>query len=402
MRILLSTFGSRGDVEPMAGLGRQLQVLGAKARVCAPTDKEFTTLLERAGVPITPAFTSVRTWVEMARNSNEGLRQRATRMIKAQYEAILTAAEGCDAIVATGLFPSVAAAQSVAEKLGKRYYFASFCPLLLPSHHHTPFEYPGQPHPVGVNNNKALWCFDAQVVNALFGDLINDHRASIGLPRLENVRDHLLTSRPLLASDPVLSPWRQSDLADAVQMGAWILPDERPLPADLLTFLDAGSPPIYVGFGSMPMETLKQIGKLAVETIRSQGRRAIILRGWAELEPADAGEDCFVVHDVNQQRLFQRVAAAIHHGGAGTTTTAARAGVPQMIVPQVVDQPYWGARVAELGIGVIQGCSGSTTGSLASGLAKLVSPEMREKVEQVSEYVRSDGAETAARLLLSA
>ena len=57
------------------------------------------------------------------------------------------------------------------------------------------------------------------------------------------------------------------------------------------------------------------------------------------------------VGGVSHERLFPRLAAIVHHGGAGTTTAAARAGVPQLVVPHLVDQYYWAERVAGLGLG---------------------------------------------------
>ena len=139
---------------------------------------------------------------------------------------------------------------------------------------------------------------------------------------------------------------------DVVQTGAWMLPDPTPLPDELESFLDEGAPPVYVGFGSMPMSASKDVARVVIEAIRAQGRRAIVSRGWADLALIDDRDDCFVVGEVNQQALFRRVGAVVHHGGAGTTTTAACAGVPQIVVPQIADQAYWAGRLAELGIGV--------------------------------------------------
>jgi vancomycin aglycone glucosyltransferase len=128
---------------------------------------------------------------------------------------------------------------------------------------------------------------------------------------------------------PGLAPWPEpADLA-VVQTGAWILPDERPLPAELEAFLDAG-PPVYVGFGSM--RAPEDIARVAIEAIRAQGRRALVAHDWAGLAPIDDRDDCFAVGEVNQQALFGRVAAVVHHGGAGTTATAARVGAPQVVV----------------------------------------------------------------------
>ncbi len=107
MRVLLSTYGSRGDVEPMVGLAVRLRALGAEVRVCAPPDQEFAELLARAGVPLVPAFSSVRQWVtEMAKRSAADLPRRAAEMIAAQFDAIAAAGEECDAPVATDVMPA--------------------------------------------------------------------------------------------------------------------------------------------------------------------------------------------------------------------------------------------------------------------------------------------------------
>jgi len=402
MRVLLSSYGSRGDVQPLVALGLALQTLGAEPLVCAPSDAEFAELLERAGLPLAPAFMPVRQWIEEAKQSGLRLPQLAAKMVPAQFDAIATAAEGCDAIVATGLFPSVAAARSVAEKLGIHFVWVAFCPLMVPSPHHPPLEYPGWPHPPEVTANLALWEFNAQAKNALFGGAVNAHRLSMGLPEVDNVRDHVFTHRPWLASDPVLSPWLPTDLVDIVQTGAWILPDTRPLPSELEAFLDAGEPPVYVGFGSMAMNAAEDPARVAIETVRAQGRRVILARGWANLAPIDNREDCFAIGEVNQQALFARVAAVMHHGGAGTTAAAARAGAPQVVVPQVADQPYWARRIAELGIGAGHDGAIPKIETLSAPLSTALAPETRERAGVIANSLRSDGAMTAAEMLVAA
>jgi vancomycin aglycone glucosyltransferase len=179
MRVLLSTYGSRGDVQPLVALGLALQAIGVEALISAPADAEFVELLERESLPLAPAFMPVRLWIAQAKQSGLRLPQVAAKMVPAQFDSIAAAAKGCDAIVATGLFPSVAAAQSVAEKLGIHFSWAAFCPLMVPSPHHPPMEYPGWPHPPELTSNLALWEFNAQAKNALFGAAVNTHRASI-------------------------------------------------------------------------------------------------------------------------------------------------------------------------------------------------------------------------------
>jgi vancomycin aglycone glucosyltransferase len=401
MRVLLTTFGSRGDVQPLVGLAAKLQELGAETRVCAPFDEEFVELLARAGVPLAPAFTALRPWLSDAlRHVGADIRPRAAEVMAGQLKAIGAAAEGCDAIVASGLFPAAAAAQAIAERMGIRYEFATFCPIWLPSPHHPPHPFPGFPLPAGETDNRKLWIHNIDTKNALFGEAFNKHRAEIGLPKVDNVRDRVFTDHPWLAADAVLGPWKQPAELGVVQTGAWMLPDERPLPRELLAFLDAGTPPVYVGFGSMPLQFWKDAPQVVIEAIRAQGRRALVARGWAELGLIDDQHDCFGIGEVNQQALFGRVAAVIHHGGAGTTTAAASAGVPQLVVPQIGDQPYWAGRVADLGIGVAHAGPLPTVESLSAALEKALTPETHARASAVAGTIRTDGATVAAKLLL--
>ncbi|HEY1486203.1 MAG TPA: glycosyltransferase [Micromonosporaceae bacterium] len=402
MRVLLSTYGSRGDVEPMVGLAVRLQALGAQVRLCAPPDAEFAERLAGVGVALVPTGQPIRAITTGAPPPAAELPRRAAGVLAAQFDAVLAAtADGCDAVVASGLFPAAAGAQSAAEKLGVRYVYVSYQPTTLPSAYHPPHPYPGRPLPPDVSDNRVLWDLNTETMNVLFAAPVNTHRVSIGLPPVADVRDHVFTDRPWLATDPVLSPWPATDL-DVVQTGAWILPDERPLPAELVAFLDAGTPPVYVGFGSMSMHAAKNAARVAIEAIRAQGRRAVVSHGWAELTLIDDHDDCFAVGEVNQQALFGRVAAVVHHGGAGTTTTAARAGTPQVVLPQIVDQPYWAGRVADLGIGVAHDGPTPTTESLSAALSAVLTPEIRTRARGVADAIRADGATVAATLLLYA
>ena len=400
MRVLLTTYGSRGDTEPMAALAVALQALGAETVVCAPPDQEFIDLLDRADVRFAPAFLSVREWIRVAGKPPMDLPSRAAEMAFAQFGAVAEAAEGCDLIVGTGLMPSCAASQVVAEHKGIPYAQAIFCPLLLPSQHHAPFAWPGHPLPPGMTDNRMLWSHNIRVMNALFGEAMNGLRASVGLAPVDNVRDHIFTEQPLLASDPILWPWTPTDLCEPVQTGAWILPDMRPLPEGLDTFLEAGPAPVYVGFGSMGMAASRDAARAAVAAARAHARRVVLAGGWADFALPDDGADCFAVGDINQQALFPRMTAVIHHGGAGTTTAAARAGVPQIIIPQVVDQPFWAARVAGLGLGVAHDGATPTVESLTAALDLALAPPVHAKALEVAGTIPANGATVAARWLL--
>jgi vancomycin aglycone glucosyltransferase len=400
MRVLLTTWGSRGDVEPLAGLAVRLGELGAEVQVAAPPDDDFVALLARAGVPLVPLGPTVQSIVSGPKPPTaEDAFKLAPALVAARFETLMAAAaDGCDVILATGLMP--AGARDVAEKLGIRYVLACFHTLGLPSRHFAPGVRPGTQSAQDETDNRVLWKQDAERVNGLYGEAVNSHRAAIGLPPIDNVRDYVFTDHPWLAADPLLWPSQGMTDLDMVQTGAWILPDDRPLTEELEEFLDAGEPPVYVGFGSMAAHAPKDVARVAIEAIRAQGRRVLLARGWAGLAAIDDKGDCFVVGEVNQQALFRRVAAVVHHGGAGTTTTAARAGAPQVIVPQIADQPRWAARVAELGIGVAHDGRTPTFDSLSLALGTALAPETRARAKAVAGTIRTDGTTVAAKLLL--
>jgi len=398
MRVLLSTSGSRGDVEPVVALAVRLRELGAQVRVCAPPDAEER--LAEIGVPLAPVGQSTRAMVRgKARPSPKDAPRLSAEAIATQFDQVPAAAEGCDAVVATGVLAAAVAVRSVAEKLGIPYFYACHCPIFLPSPYYAPPPPLGEPPATDVTDNRALWERNNQSAHKRFGEPLNSRRAALGLSPVEDIFGYGYTDHPLLAADPVLAPVQPTDL-DVVQTGAWILPDERPLSAELEAFLEAGTQPVYVGFGSLPAPD--DAARVAIEAVRAQGRRVLLSRGWADLALIDDGADCFAVGEVNHQLLFGRVAAVVHHGGVGTTTTAARAGVPQVVVPQIADQPYFAGRVAALGVGVAHDGRTPTVESLSAALTTALSPETSARAAAVAGTIRTDGATVAAELLLEA
>ncbi|MFJ8039511.1 glycosyltransferase [Kitasatospora sp. NPDC096147] len=401
MRVLLLAYGSRGDVEPMVGLALALREAGAEVRFCAPPD--FAGLVAESGLELVPLGRSLR---ETARQAVLGtgpvmtLQERAALVVAETYAQTLPAAEGCDAVVATGLVPAAAAARTVADRLGVPYSFVAYFPSYLPSADHPPLPWPGHPLPVEETDNRVLWQQNEEVLDELFRDAVNVHRTSVGLEPVAHVRPYVLTDRPLLAADADLSPWQPTDELAVVQTGAFVRPDDRPLPDALEEFLTAGEAPVYVGFGSMPVRDAEAVARNAVAAVRAQGRRVLLARGWAELATGPAA-DVHLLDEVNQQALFRRVAAVVHHGGAGTTTTAAGAGAPQVLVPQMADQPYWARRVAKLGVGVAHDGPVPTFDSLSAALAVALAPETADRARALAGRLRTDGAATAARLLLA-
>lgn len=373
MRVLLSTIGSRGDAQPLVALASELRALGEDVRLCVPPD--FIGWLGDLGIPAVPIGPELR-----------GVTTRGSieSTVATQFITIAAAAMDCDVIVGANALQ--VAAPTIAEQLEIPYIHASYCPRALPSAHHAPLPLPGMP--VTDTDNGTLWAADAERWNALFGPALNAHRESAGLTPVADVRGHILTDRPWLATDPTLAPWPGG--GNAFQTGAWILPDDRPLAPELADFLDAGDPPVFFGFGSM--RAAPELAVVMLKAAREFGRRAIISRGWADL--ALEGEpDCLTVGEVNLAALFGRVAAVVHHGGAGTTHAAALARVPQVVVPHLYDQPYYAQRVVDLGIGAAHPATEPTVNSLVTALDRVLRQEL------ATIEVRTDGARVAALAL---
>jgi vancomycin aglycone glucosyltransferase len=404
VRVLLSTIGSRGDVQPLVALALQLRALGQEVQLCVPPD--FREWIEGLGFAVTTIGPELR---KATVSSSQGTptpftperrRQLAEGTVATQFETIAAAADGCDMIVAATALQI--AARSVAEKIGIPYVFAAYYPNAIPSSHHAPPvlpSIPGQPPVAATAGNRELWARDAERFNDLFGAALNSHRALLGLPAVGDVRSHVLTDRPWLAADQTVAPWPDPDDKAVFQPGAWILPDDRPLSSELEAFLDGGEPPVYFGFGSMRAPA--DLSQVMIETARAIGRRAIVSRGWADLSLVDNQADCLAIGEANQQALFKRIAAVVHHGGAGTTTIAALSGAPQVVIPQIYDHHYWAQRVHQLGIGAAHAPGAPTTDSLTSALAHTLQPDVKARARSIAAAVRRDGADVAARRLIA-
>jgi vancomycin aglycone glucosyltransferase len=385
----------------VGALAVQLKALGQEVRVCAPPD--FRDWIDGLGIsftPVGPELSSTgKASPSAAPPTPEQRRQMVEASVTAQFEAVTAAARACDVIVAAGYL--VVAARTVAEQMGIRYVWAGYCPIALPSPHHAPPVYRtlGDRPADGTVDNRTLWAQDTHRYN-FFADPLNSHRASAGLVAVDDVRSHMFTDKPWLAADPTLAPWPEPADPNVVQTGAWILPDERPLSAELEAFLEAGEPPVYLGFGSI--RAPEDISKNMIQAARALGRRAIVLRGWADIALLDDEPDCLSIGEVNQQALFKRVAAAVHHGGAGTTTTATRAGAPQVVVPQHFDQHYWAQRINDLGIGTAHPPVIPTTDSLITALSHALQPNIATRAQSIAAAVRTDGTQAAAQRLIAA
>jgi vancomycin aglycone glucosyltransferase len=384
--MLICAVGTRGDVQPAVALALAARELGCAARLCVSPN--FTAWAEGLGFEARPMGVVMR-----APRPGEPPPGPLPDLIGDQFAVVEGAAEGCDVIVGAGAHQY--AARSVAEARGLRCEVSVYAPVALPSPQLAP---PGHRKVSdGPEANAQLWADYRRSWDERSLARVNANRARLGLAALEDGYGHILGDAPWLAADAVLGPAPETPGLNVVQTGAWMLRDESLLPGEVEAFLQAGEPPVYLGFGSMPAPGA--IARTLIEAARAVGRRMVLSAGWAELAPIDGAADCLTVGDLNHAALFARVAAVAHHGGAGTTAAAAMAGAPQVVAPMFGDQFYWAERVRTLGIGAAAPAAGLTVESLAQALDEALRPEVAERARAVATRVSPDGAMAAARRL---
>ena len=394
MKFALATFGTRGDVQPFLALARGLQQAGHSAVLCAPPN--FGAWASSVGVPFAPMGSDFQAFFERI---NGGI-SKAARALEAElplhFEHLLSAAKGCDAVLGTA---SAVAAPSVAEALRVPFRYVAMSPQALPSAHHPPPYVPWPSQPSWLN--AAWWRLVRLSFDTLGKGTLNRQRAALGLLPVDDVLSHVLPRRSFVAVDPLLAPLPPDLSAEAVATGAWVLDEDAPLPPELEAFLAAGPPPLCITFGSMVDPDPDGTTRLLLDA-RPKGARLLLLRGWARLGRGPLPDGVLALEPVPFSRLFPRVSAVIHHGGAGTTATAARAGVPQVVVPHILDQPYWGTQVHRLGLGPRPiPRARLSAAKLSAALAEALSDACRARVRDVASQLPHDGVARAVALAVA-
>lgn len=394
MRVLISTFGTRGDVEPYLALAERLRAEGHESVLCAPEPYRADT--EAVGVGFEPGATRMHELVreQMFAVSNPAEAVRAMRgMTEAMRESLTdqwTAAQRTspDVIVS---HPKALAGLHIAERLEVPFVASLPLPFLTPTRAF-PIPFLTADMPGGLN--RATYQFNKFTAGAYGGMINRFRRTELGLRRASRFSDYLHRDGEQV---PVLYPFSRHLVeppadypVSAHVTGAWFRPRTSwtPPPA-LRDFLEAGPPPVYVGFGSMGFRSgAESRGLVVKEALRASGIRAIVSRGWGGIDVED-DEQILVIDDAPHAELFPRVAAVVHHGGSGTTAAGLRAGRPTLVCPVLGDQPFWGKRVHLLG-------AGPAPLPLKKMAASDLAGRLRELVTSVEH--RSRAAEIAARM----
>ena len=363
MIIALLAAGSRGDVQPYVALGQGLRVAGHTVRLVGTTD--FRELVTSHGLEFFEISGSAQA---AAQSQMQGLVEEgnllkilaatgrgAEQMARQSAVAGLAAAQGADLIIGGlgGAFTGLA----LARKLGIAFLPAYLLPL-SPTR-----EFPSALAPLpqtpltrwanGLSHRAAqtmLWQMFRGADQATRTQVLGLPPASCWGPLGALQR----ANAPVLYgySPRVLPPPRDWG-ANLHVTGYWFLdapPGWQP-PAELVDFLRAGPPPVYIGFGSMVNTKPEAAAALVLEALARAGQRGLLSAGWGGLKSDALPPNVRLIGSVPHSWLFPQMAAVVHHGGAGTTAAGLRAGVPSILTPFFGDQPFWGQRVQALGVG---------------------------------------------------
>lgn len=352
MKFVIVTYGTEGDVRPLAALAHALVGAGHEARLLGPA--AALGMAHALGVETVPLAGNVDGGPAEAGGISGAVEQGGdfggaaaamARIANAHAEVwtrqTLAAAEGCDAIILSGLAAFVGL--SVAERLGAKAIGAGFIPITPTLAFPSPFLPRFVPRPLNRFShrlvNGLLWRAFSNAMNAARGTVL-------GLPPRRAVwADHPM----LYGVSPSILPQPADWPDNALVCGQWAAPagDWAP-PADLSAFLSAGKPPIYVGFGSMTGFDKPRMTEALLEA--AVERRVIFSPGWSGIDPAGLPANIFAVGDTPHAWLFPRTSLVVHHGGSGSAHSACRAGVPSVVVPFAGDQFFWADRLKALGV----------------------------------------------------
>jgi sterol 3beta-glucosyltransferase len=350
MRVVILTVGSRGDVQPFLSFGAGLQAVGHRVRIC--THPGFQGLVEGQGLEFAPLAAGTvsrraetdegRRWAEHSSRWMPawiGLIRDARSIARRRLRDAAAGCEGADVIVASNL----------TQLLGWQLSVELRVPLVRT-----------------LLNAPSYWM--ARRSSPLAAKALRQVAWLAARPWLNTVRRDALGLSPLPLREPIGTLDREGQLVlypfspvvfpkpggwgPATEVtGYWFLDKGvDPQPTDALrVFLEAGSPPVYVGFGIQIDHDPPRTTAVIVEALRRAGRRGVLQRPPEALAGAPLGDDVLAIEGVRHEWLFPRCSAVVHHGASGTTATALRAGVPSVIVPHNSDQFSWGRRMAELG-----------------------------------------------------
>lgn len=406
VRITLLTIGAMGDTQPFVALGVRLKQEGYQVKLAARPD--FAPLAAEFGIDFAPLGKPYQAIMTTASGTSaivsgnplqlvrQSLRQTQRKAFLDQLDVdTWQAVQGAEAIVFKSSWIPF---YSVAEKMGVPFAAAMLMPLTPTRAFPSFLVGNGKDH--GRLLNALLWKLTEQYVWQVARRYDNQFRHDVlgmkPLPFFGPAARQNRERMPLFyAYSPTLLS-RPSDWPNRIHVtGFWFSdpPAGWQPPAELVHFLNAGSPPVYIGFGSMPTEDSATTLNMILKALAESGQRGILLSGWAGIgQGRHLPENVLCIEHVPHTWLFPKLAAVVHHGGAGTTGAGLRSGVPSIITPFTVDQPSWARHVHALGVGPAAIPYRTLTAErLANAIREAVSnQEIRKQAVKIGQKIRTE------------
>jgi sterol 3beta-glucosyltransferase len=414
MKILISTFGVRGDVQPYLALAVGLQAAGH--HVTLATSDTFTRWIESYGIHTHPTRFSLADLTlspegQAVLKSNNvlrlmGLMRAEMRQSAPAQDDTWAAMQSADLAIQS---PAGCGAFEAAALRGLPVVLAS--PVPFAPTRAFPSVFLGAPgFSLGTAYNTFTHHLMHRVLWSMMGGPLSDHlRRKLGLRRWGSFGQQLAYARaqeiPMLYgfSEHVLPRPADWDATQRVT-GYWFLepPAGWSPPNELQRFLDDGPAPVYIGFGSIVQGDAEARTRLALRALELTGQRGVLSTGWGGLARQAAPPTVYIVEDVPHAWLFPRMAAVVHHGGAGTTAAGLRAGVPSLLAPFAADQFFWAERVSGLGVGPrLPGMRRLTVEALAAGIHTAVTDTaLHARAAALGEQIRAEDGLAAAVALI--
>jgi UDP:flavonoid glycosyltransferase YjiC (YdhE family) len=421
LNIVIQVVGSRGDVQPFVALGQELQKYGHRVRLA--THNTFEEFVKKANLEFYPIGGDPKELMAyMVKNpglipSMKSLREGDIKRKRVMITEIL---DGCwkscidadpvsqepfvaDAIIAN---PPSFAHIHCAQALGVPLHIM----FTMPWSSTRAFRHPLANFKVGEIDPALINYASYGIVEFLtwqgLGDVINKFRGTLDLEPVPT------SVGPVLAEaleipftycwSPALVP-KPADWPSHIDVCGFFFRDPPPYepPPAIVKFLEAGTPPVYIGFGSIVLEDPPKMTSLILEAVQLCGVRAIVSRGWSNLGEGlpDQSGDILFIGDCDHEWLFQHVSAVVHHGGAGTAACGLKNACPTLVVPFFGDQPFWGEMIAEAGAGpkpIAHRLLSSQ--NLVDAIQFLLAPETKTAAHRISSQMADEDGVKAAVL----
>lgn len=403
MKVVLAAHGTRGDVEPCAAVGLELLRRGHEVHMAAPPD--LLGFVESAGLAAVGYGPDSQKQVNsladfhhhafQPQNPINLMRESRQLFVEgwAQMSTTLTSvADGADLLVTGQTYHGVVA--NVAE-----YYDIPVAAL-----HHMPICVNGQlalpsipsPSPLVRSTLRAAWWLYWRITK----DVDDAQRRELGLPRATAPAAKRMAQRGSLeiqAYDEACFPGLAAEWNGRRPFVGALTMD---LPADadgeVACWIAAGTPPVYFGFGSTPVQSPADTIAMIAAACAELGLRALVYSGANGPDFRSHADHVKLVGQVNYAAIFPICRAIVHHGGGGTTAAALRAGIPMLVLWDLAEQPLWAAQITRMRVGRGRRLSTTTAESLVAHLRRILAPQYASRAREFANRMTKPAESVAA------